>query len=551
MVENQAEPLANKWGTAEIIAAIWIGLALAISILITVFLHGSIPIFTVIWLVVPLFFVIHTVDAHRVGIRGISWQKFISTAAINLILLLLVSVIVEPWSHTYQALVNSALSNRPPDTTFAWLINFTGFRAWGGLIIYSGLVTMFAEELFFRGWLLQSLQRRMNTKLAVIVQAALFTLPQVLVALLLAPLQGAIYAVIYSWLAIGVIGGWAAARTKSIWPSLASATLWNAIIIALVLGVGSMGGSNATPSANRFHIVGRNLLDANGNNFIMCGINQSYAWFPTQNRAFADIKAAGANSVRAVLSGGRWSKNSPHEVANLIKLCKDNHLICVLDDHDTLGYGEDTEAYTLSQTVSYWQKIQSVLVGQEAYMIINIGNEPYGNANASAWVNDTKNAILEMRKAGFHHTLMVDAPNWGQDRQFIMRDNATNIFETDPDRNIIFSVHMYEFFNTASKVENYLSSFVSRGLPVVIGEFGWKTSYGDPDEEAVMSYAQTYGIGYLAWSWSGNSNGGDYLDMVTNFDPNLRTSWGTLIITGANGLEQTSKEASIYAITIP
>jgi mannan endo-1,4-beta-mannosidase len=132
-----------------------------------------------------------------------------------------------------------------------------------------------------------------------------------------------------------------------------------------------------------------------------------------------------------------------------------------------------------------------------------------------------------------------------------MRDNAANIFETDPDRNIIFSVHMYEFFNTASKVENYLSSFVSRGLPVVIGEFGWKTSYGDPDEEAVMSYAQTYGIGYLAWSWSGNSDGGDYLDMVTDFNPNLRTSWGTFIITGAKGLQQTSKEASIYAITVP
>jgi mannan endo-1,4-beta-mannosidase len=39
--------------------------------------------------------------------------------------------------------------------------------------------------------------------------------------------------------------------------------------------------------------------------------------------------------------------------------------------------------------------------------------------------------------------------------------------------------------------------------------------------------------------------------MVTDFDPNQKTAWGTLIITGVNGLQQTSKEASIYESTVP
>jgi mannan endo-1,4-beta-mannosidase len=34
--------------------------------------------------------------------------------------------------------------------------------------------------------------------------------------------------------------------------------------------------------------------------------------------------------------------------------------------------------------------------------------------------------------------------------------------------------------------------------------------------------------------------------MVTNFDPNQPTSWGTRIFTGANGLSTTSQEASVY-----
>jgi len=38
----------------------------------------------------------------------------------------------------------------------------------------------------------------------------------------------------------------------------------------------------------------------------------------------------------------------------------------------------------------------------------------------------------------------------------------------------------------------------------------------------------------------------EYLDMVTSFNPNQRTAWGTRIIAGVNGLQQTSVEASVY-----
>lgn len=183
----------------------------------------------------PLLVVARTSNANRVGFQGISWRQFLGTTALNLSTLLLISALVESWSHTYQSLVKRAMAGTPPDTTFAWLVRFRGLTSWGGLLLYSGLVTIFAEELFFRGWLLQSLQRKMNRGWTILIQAALFTLPQLLAALLLSPLQGVVFAVVYSWLGVGVVGGWAAARTQSIWPSLASATLWNMIMIAWVL----------------------------------------------------------------------------------------------------------------------------------------------------------------------------------------------------------------------------------------------------------------------------------------------------------------------------
>jgi len=200
----------------------------------------------------------------------------------------------------------------------------------------------------------------------------------------------------------------------------------------------------------------------------------------------------------------------------------------------------------MAQAVNYWQQIQSVLAGQEAYVIINLGNEPWGNLNTANWVNDTKNAIAQMRRAGFRHTLMVDAPNWGQDWQHIMLDNAAGIFNSDPDRNTVFSIHMYSVFDTPSKVQDYLSAFVNNALPLVIGEFGPLSPDGNPDEDTIMAQAQAHGIGYLAWSWSGNGSGLEYLDMVTNFDPKKISSWGNRVIQGTHGLTQTSQEASVY-----
>lgn len=300
-------------------------------------------------------------------------------------------------------------------------------------------------------------------------------------------------------------------------------------------------------AAGGFAVSGGRLVDANGTAFVMRGISHAHAWYPTQTRAFADIKATGANTVRVVLSGGRWTTNTAADVANVISLCKANRLVCVLENHDTTGYGEQAGAVTLDAAADYWVGLRSVLADQEAYAIINIGNEPVGNnAVTPNWTTATSNAIAKIRAAGLHHTIMVDAPNWGQDWQFQMRDNAATVFAADPDRNTVFSIHMYGVFDTAAEVTDYLGRFRTAGLPIVVGEFGFNHSDGNPDEDTIMAYSQANGIGWMGWSWSGNGGGVEYLDMVTNFDPTQRTAWGTRIIDGANGIRATSREATVF-----
>jgi membrane protease YdiL (CAAX protease family) len=222
----------SHWSLA---GALWVIFALAALVPATIVLEGSFPIFTVVWLVVPLIALAQRRDAARVGFRSVGWRELARTSAIAFAGLLLLAGLFEPWSHAYGLLVGEVLSNPRPDTTFAWLIRYDGLTAWAGLALYSGLVTIFAEELFFRGWLLQLLQRRMRPAWAIMLQATAFMLPNMIAALLLPPLSGLVYAGVYTWLGVGVIGGWAAWRTQSIWPSLVAATLWNLALTALVM----------------------------------------------------------------------------------------------------------------------------------------------------------------------------------------------------------------------------------------------------------------------------------------------------------------------------
>ncbi|MFD9700348.1 cellulase family glycosylhydrolase [Lentzea sp. NPDC059081] len=312
---------------------------------------------------------------------------------------------------------------------------------------------------------------------------------------------------------------------------------------AVVAALGS------APAATGLHVEGTKIVEANGSAFVMRGVNHAHVWYQSQTRAFADIKSFGANTVRVVLgSGQRWGPTSAAEVSTVISLCKQSRLICVLEAHDTTGYGEQSGAATLDQAATYWIGVASALQGQENHVVINLGNEPFGNnASVSAtWASATSSAISRLRGAGLRHLLMVDAPMWGQDWGNVMRDNAASVLGADPQRNTVFSIHMYGVYNTADKVNAYFDAFRTAGLPLVVGEFGHNHSDGDPDEDTIMAQAQARGLGYLGWSWSGNSSDVAYLDMTNSFDPASLTSWGERILNGANGIRATSKEATIY-----
>lgn len=290
----------------------------------------------------------------------------------------------------------------------------------------------------------------------------------------------------------------------------------------------------------------------------MRGVNVPHAWYADKTeQAFLDVAAVGGNAVRVVLAtGDQWTRTDGTTVSEIIAWAKAQRLVAVLEVHDSTGFGESAGAVHPDSAVAYWKSsdVFSAISGEEAYVLINIANEPFGNSmnkaeDASTWRDFHAAAVAELRQAGLRHTLVVDAPNWGQDWQSIMRDGpeAQMIYDADPDGNVIFSVHMYDVYSSASIVTTYFDSFLAKGLPFIVGEFAADHGEGtNVDEATIMAEAETRGFGYLGWSWSGNGDGLGSLDMTNQFNLGSLTSWGTTIIDGPDGLSATGRICSCF-----
>ena len=60
-----------------------------------------------------------------------------------------------------------------------------------------------------------------------------------------------------------------------------------------------------------------------------------------------------------------------------------------------------------------------------------------------------------------------------------------------------------------------------------------------------MSYCQSNGIGWIAWSWSGNGGIDTCLDLTSpnTFSKNDLTNWGKEVFYGTYGIKNTAKKA--------
>lgn len=309
------------------------------------------------------------------------------------------------------------------------------------------------------------------------------------------------------------------------------------------------------------------LLDAKGQPFVFRGASVNNTLTQAQKlQAIKDIAAAGANAVKVGINAHVYQpipNTRGRELSAIIETCKANKVVCILEPNDMAGYPASPQSAGAQTVAYYWAEfdIASAISGNEDYIILGAGNQAVSDVPTSQYVSMMDAFLLryttfELKK----FLIMVDGNGWGQDadKAMIPLAQALKRYGTFYPT-VIYSVDMFDKYTDPESVRSYMASFAEAGVPLVVGDFA-PTPYYHPHNsqpiaqaalrlpaEAVMQYAEQYGVGYLGWSWSGNSNSA--LDLVNNYDANALTHWGNILFNDPNGIKTTAKPASIFTAT--
>jgi mannan endo-1,4-beta-mannosidase len=171
----------------------------------------------------------------------------------------------------------------------------------------------------------------------------------------------------------------------------------------------------------------------------------------------------------------------------------------------TFSSGDQSTA-DLANTVTWWVNNVSAFAPVMDKIAINIFNE-WGPGNSATWASSYESAIARLRAAGYTCPLVIDTGQYGEDFSDLL-NYSTQVFQSDPQRNTIFSLHLY--YNSASALSgNVLPQLAalaaSQGMAFIIGEFGPGRNIGPAPTPVtpgqIIQAAEAAGLGWIAWAW--------------------------------------------------
>ncbi len=300
--------------------------------------------------------------------------------------------------------------------------------------------------------------------------------------------------------------------------------------------------------AQRFSIIGTQIRDSSGAEFVPIGANISgwnfhdwvhnavtdadvieQAWNFNIVRATINLKAATWNGT--LTNGGKtWRNNTAECTAALDAIVNQftaKKIVVMLEVHDwTCTYPTTADDIQLLNDFWSWAANR---YKSNSYVWFNIMNEPQwdaGNGNASySWVTTHRPIIQLIRdQIGADNIIIVDGVNCGQETQtwnnnpipaaqsaVITYGNDLKNFNNKTYANIGFNFHMYAGWglnNTQSdtKLTDYITRVQNLGHCIFIGEVG---ATGLQDRDNVENVGSAYRaallgkrVGMLAWHWN-------------------------------------------------
>jgi hypothetical protein len=271
-------------------------------------------------------------------------------------------------------------------------------------------------------------------------------------------------------------------------------------------------GAVSRPSYNTgdgFFVLNGRLYDPNGNEFRMRGVDRTHY----DSNSAAGIAKSGANAVRFfmyTINGSGPNAATYMNVANQQHIANNQVPIMTMPVFpDGVTTSGNNSASELAGGVSWWVANAATFTPYNKYIIINIANE-WGPANSTVWRDAYISAIANMRAAGYLGTLLVDTGGAGQDLHDLLT-YSTAVFNSDPQKNVMFALHVYNAYNTVSVLTTDLGELTalgsSVGMAFGITEFGPGRGIGvssalTPGQ--IITTVEANNLGWLAWAWDDN-----------------------------------------------
>jgi endoglucanase len=349
-----------------------------------------------------------------------------------------------------------------------------------------------------------------------------------------------------------------------------SATGYTSITITASEVTSSGGGTGPAP---QLHVSGNKLLDQNGNQVVLHGVDRSgteYACVqgngifdgPNDQASITAMKSWGpVNAVRVPLNEACWNAESYVDSAyagtnyiNAIKayvsLLNSNGIVAILDLHwtDGLYTGNSSGCSSAEATcqkpmpdaaeaIPFWTSVANTFKGNDA-VIFDLFNEPYASratgSTTTGWqcwenggtcsgisyqVAGMQQMVNAVRSAGANNVLMLGGEEYANDLTDWLQYEPT-----DPDHNLVASFHSYNF-NTCSSQSCWTSEVapVIASVPVIAGEIGENDCAGGYID-SLTNWLESENTSFLAWAWNADfacSSGPglitDYTGTPTNY----------------------------------
>ncbi len=267
------------------------------------------------------------------------------------------------------------------------------------------------------------------------------------------------------------------------------------------------------------------------------------------------VKKAGFNTVRIPVSwvdhidsSGKIDKAWLDRVQTVVDYAYDNNMYIILNSHHDnswLSLDEKTEAAVTKKYKYLWQQIAERFKDYDEKLLFEGRNEPRTEGSANEWNGGTKaeRDVLNRMNEAFVSTVRA-GEGYNKTRFLMLAPYAASSSYTamaalkipDDDR-IIVSVHAYSPYNLALNgdmayktfdengkreidgvFENINKVFLSKGIPVIMDEFG-VTDKGNTSEriKAVkyyLSVAEKYGVPCVWWDNGATGTGAEKFGLL-------------------------------------